>query len=172
MQGIRSYATEAPVKGGTSTPWIVGAAAVGSGYIGYNFLGTKANADAPAPSEDAKSAAPSGTKKAFTGGDQGFVDLKLKEVKDYNHNTKTFIFELPEADQVSGLGVASAIITKYKAEDQEKPTIRPYTPINAEGKTQRAQIGLHTDSLQMLKVISTCSSRSIPTVQCLRICTR
>ena len=109
-------------------------------------MGTKANADAPAPSEDTKSATPSATKKTFTGGDQGFVDLKLKEVKPYNHNTKTFIFELPEADQVSGLGVASAIITKYKAEDQEKPTIRPYTPINEEGRKDRTPYGLHTDN--------------------------
>ena len=28
----------------------------------------------------------------------------------------------------------AAIITKFKAPDQEKPTIRPYTPINDEGK--------------------------------------
>ena len=83
----------------------MGAAAVGAGYVGYSFLGNKANANAPAPSADAKSAAPE-TKKTFIGGEQGFVDLKLKEVQPYNHNTKKFIFELPEADHVSGLNVA------------------------------------------------------------------
>ena len=80
-------------------------AAVGAGYAGYSFLGNKANAAAPAPAADTKKTVTE-TKKTFTGGEQGFVDLKLKEVHDYNHNTKRFIFELPEPDQVSGLHVA------------------------------------------------------------------
>lgn len=49
---------------------------------------------------------PPGAKKAFTGGEQGFVPLTLKEVEDINHNTKKFIFALPEGDMVSGLAVA------------------------------------------------------------------
>lgn len=44
--------------------------------------------------------------KAFTGGEQGFVDLKLSSVENVNHNTKRFRFDLPEKDQVSGLDVA------------------------------------------------------------------
>jgi cytochrome-b5 reductase len=59
-------------------------------------VGTKAGertADAPAP-------------KAFIGGDQGFLDLKLSSVEVVNHNTKRFRFDLPEKDQVSGLDVA------------------------------------------------------------------
>ena len=103
-QSIRSYATEAPAKGGSSTPWIVGAAAIGAGAFGYSFLGTKASADAPAAEK--KDAAPAAPKKTFTGGEQGFVDLKLKDVQEYNHNTKKFVFELPEVDAVSGLNVA------------------------------------------------------------------
>ncbi|RMD42662.1 hypothetical protein DV735_g2476, partial [Chaetothyriales sp. CBS 134920] len=71
-------------------------------------------------------------KKTFTGGDQGFVDLTLKEVQDYNHNTKKFIFELPDPEAVSGVHVASAILTQWQAPDQDKPTIRPYTPISDE----------------------------------------
>jgi cytochrome-b5 reductase len=68
------------------------------------MMGTKANADAPAQEKkEAPAAAPT---KTFTGGDQGFVDLKLKEVQEYSPNTKKFIFELPEADAVSGLSVA------------------------------------------------------------------
>ncbi|ETN45342.1 uncharacterized protein HMPREF1541_09173 [Cyphellophora europaea CBS 101466] len=127
-QSIRSYATEAPKSGSSSTPYIVGAAAVVAGYGGYSFLGNKSAASADAPST--KKEAEKLDKRAFTGGDQGFIDLKLKEAKDYNHNTKRFVFELPEADQLSGMNVASAIITKFKAADQEKPTIRPYTPIS------------------------------------------
>lgn len=44
--------------------------------------------------------------KTFTGGEQGFVDLKLAEVTTYNHNTKRFKFELPDQDAISGLNVA------------------------------------------------------------------
>jgi cytochrome-b5 reductase len=72
-------------------------------------------------------------KKAFTGGDQGFIGLKLESVENVNHNTKKFRFALPEDDQVSGLTVASAILTKYKGPEMEKPAIRPYTPVNGEG---------------------------------------
>jgi cytochrome-b5 reductase len=73
-------------------------------------------------------------KKAFTGGDQGFVGLKLESVENVNHNTKKFRFALPEEDHVSGLNVASAILTKYKGPEMEKPAIRPYTPVNDEGR--------------------------------------
>ena len=74
-------------------------------------------------------------KPAFTGGDQGFVSLKLAEVENINHNTKKFRFELPEPDMVSGLPVASAILTKYKGPNDEKATLRPYTPVSDEGKS-------------------------------------
>jgi cytochrome-b5 reductase len=125
-QSVRSYASEAAPKSGSYTPWIVGAAAVGAGLGGYSFLGNKKVSAEAAPTTDKQPEKT--TKPAFTGGDQGFIDLKLKEAKDYNHNTKTFIFELPSPDHISGMNTASAVITKYKAEDQEKPTIRPYTP--------------------------------------------
>ena len=44
--------------------------------------------------------------KAFIGGDQGFLDLKLSNIENVNHNTKRFRFDLPEKEQVSGLDVA------------------------------------------------------------------
>lgn len=72
-------------------------------------------------------------KSAFTGGDQGFISLKLESIENINHNTKKFRFALPEEDQVSGLKVASALLTKYKGPEMEKPAIRPYTPVNDEG---------------------------------------
>lgn len=73
-----------------------------------------------------------GVKKALTGGDQGFVSLKLEDVEIVNHNTKKFRFKLPENDMVSGLAVASAILTKFKPEG-EKAVLRPYTPVSDEG---------------------------------------
>lgn len=71
---------------------------------------------------------------AFTGGDQGWVGLKLESVENVNHNTKKFRFALPEEDQVSGLHVASALLTKFKGPQMEKPAIRPYTPTSDECK--------------------------------------
>lgn len=108
------YATESPAKGGSSaTPWIVGAAAIGAGYAGYTYLGNKsASASTPASKDQKKDegqkapTAPKDAPKAFTGGDQGFLDLKLSAVEPYNHNTKKFRFDLPEKDQVSGLHIA------------------------------------------------------------------
>lgn len=122
-QTFRGYSSATAPKSATATPWIVGAAAVVSTGVGYTFLGNQRSVYAEAQGEP---------KKAFTGGDQGFITLKLKEVQSYNHDTKKLIFELPEEDMVSGLPVTSAVITKFKAADAEKPTIRPYTPVNDE----------------------------------------
>lgn len=83
------------------------------------------------PSSPTPSAsAPQGS--AFTGGDQGFIDLKLDSVEQINHNTKKFRFALPNSDDVSGLQIASALLTKYKGAEMEKPVIRPYTPTSDE----------------------------------------
>ena len=74
-------------------------------------------------------------KSTFTGGDQGFISLKLESVENINHNTKRFRFALPEDDAVSGLHIASALLTKYKGPEMEKPVIRPYTPVSDEGRS-------------------------------------
>lgn len=74
--------------------------------------------------------------KVFTGGDQGFIGLKLKNVEEINHNTKKFIFSFDDPNAVSGLNVASALITKHKTDEMEKPVIRPYTPTSDEGKNK------------------------------------
>ena len=80
--------------------------------------------------KDKVSSAPS--KKIFTGGDQGFVSLKLDSVENINHNTKKLRFSLGDDEAVSGLNVASALVTKYKGPEMEKPVIRPYTPTSDE----------------------------------------
>lgn len=131
MQHVRRYATESGAQGGSNTLlYVAGAAGVaGAGY--WYFSGTPAVQKAEAEVKQAVGAEP---KKAFTGLDQGFVSLKLAEVELVNHNTKRFRFELPEADQVSGLNIASAILTKYKAPGAEKPVLRPYTPTSDEGE--------------------------------------
>ena len=107
---------------------------------GYYFLSQGDNVDkvkAAAKDAEAKAkgvAGGSSAKSAFTGGDQGWVGLRLESVENYNHNTKKFRFKLPEEDQVSGLAVASALLTKYKGAQMEKPVIRPYTPTSDESE--------------------------------------
>ncbi|KAI0881525.1 ferredoxin reductase-like protein [Annulohypoxylon maeteangense] len=124
----RSYATEPP-KGGSSNTLLYGLGAVGVAGAGYYFLAGSPKVDSAAAK--AKEAVSGPAKKAFTGGDQGFISLLLKDVEIINHNTKKFIFKLPEDDQVSGMPVTSALLTKYQAEGQ-KPVVRPYTPTSDE----------------------------------------
>lgn len=92
----------------------------------------------PPPSKEGENvpASTGGAPKfAFTGGEQGFLSLKLEKSEVVNHNTKKVTFALPEPDMESGLPVASAVITKYKGPEMEKPVIRPYTPISDVGKS-------------------------------------
>ncbi|KAK7403775.1 NADH-cytochrome b5 reductase [Neonectria punicea] len=123
---IRRYATEAGAGGGSNALlYVAGAAGLaGAGY--WYFSGS------PAAVAEVKKAVVAEPKKAFLGGEQGWLSLKLSEVEVVNHNTKRLRFELPESDQVSGLPVTSAILTKFKAEGAEKPTLRPYTPTSDE----------------------------------------
>jgi cytochrome-b5 reductase len=62
---------------------------------------------APLSEEANKVAAKVGgaSKKAFTGGDQGFISLLLDKSEVVNHNTKKLTFKLPEPDMESGLPV-------------------------------------------------------------------
>lgn len=133
-QQARHYATEPP-KGGNSTPLLIAGAVGAAGLIGWQFLGGSSDAaaqlsKAEAKVKDAASNIPGvEAKKAFNG---DWVSLKLDEVEIVNHNTKRFRFALPEEDQVSGLSVASAILTKYKGPEMEKAVLRPYTPVSDE----------------------------------------
>lgn len=113
---------EAPKSGTNAVAYILGAAGIG-GAAYYYYGGTPAGQNVAAAT----------AKKALTGGDQGFIPLKLEHIDEVNHNTKKFRFKLPEDDMVSGVVIASAILTKFKPEDKEKAIIRPYTPINDEG---------------------------------------
>ncbi|KAF1985654.1 NADH-cytochrome b5 reductase [Aulographum hederae CBS 113979] len=118
----RRYAsTEPPKSGGGSSGLLfigIGAAILGGGYY-YSSSGAKAPPKEPV--------------KTFTGGDQGFVSLRLDEIENYNHNTKKFRFAFPEGrEAVSGLQITSALLTKYKGPEMEKPVLRPYTPISDE----------------------------------------
>ncbi|GKT64765.1 nadh-cytochrome b5 reductase [Colletotrichum tofieldiae] len=131
----RRYATE-PAKGGSSNTALYAGAAAALAGGAYYFLSGSSSVPAAAQKAEAKvkEAVGAASKKALTGGDQGFVSLKLEDVEIVNHNTKKFRFKLPEDDMVSGLEVASAVLTKYKGPEDEKATLRPYTPTSDEGE--------------------------------------
>ncbi|KAJ4358135.1 NADH-cytochrome b5 reductase [Didymosphaeria variabile] len=132
-QQVRRYASaDAPKSGGNGLLYTgVALAAVSGGYF-YMRRNTPTGqaGDAPPSAEAEKIPASSGqpAKAAFTGGEQGFLSLKLDKSEIINHNTKKLTFLLPEEDMESGLHVASAVITKYKGPEMQKPVIRPYTP--------------------------------------------
>lgn len=91
-------------------PLILGAGSLVVGVttaVGYTlYTDSRAPvASAEAATDKVKSASTE-PPKTFTGGDQGFIDLKLSEVSDINHNVKRLRFELPDKDAVSGLTVA------------------------------------------------------------------
>jgi cytochrome-b5 reductase len=119
----------------------VAALAAGAGYYFYNqgnnadkVKNAASDAEAAAKGLVGKNQPGSQGKPAFTGGDQGWISLKLDSVENINHNTKKLRFALPESDDVSGLKIASALLTKYKGPEMQKPAIRPYTPISDESK--------------------------------------
>ena len=100
----------------------MGVAALGGGYYYYANVKGQAppipNVPVPAGQQKGQQSGPapasSEDAKAFTGGEQGFIPLKLEKSEDVNSNTKKFIFALPEAEQTSGLPIACRMITYYE----------------------------------------------------------
>ncbi|KAI1174034.1 oxidoreductase NAD-binding domain-containing protein [Nemania sp. FL0916] len=130
LLSTRSYATEPP-KAGSNTLAIAAAGALGIGGVGYFYLNSAEPKKIEQKAKEELHKIAGGPKSAFTGGDQGFVSLLLKDVEVINHNTKKFVFALPEDDMVSGLHIASALLTKFVPEG-EKAVLRPYTPTSDE----------------------------------------
>ncbi|KAJ2766514.1 hypothetical protein IWQ56_003696 [Coemansia nantahalensis] len=58
-----------------------------------------------------------------------FTPFTLREKVAINHDTSLFRFAL-EPNQELGLDVTSCIVVKAKLGSDEKPTIRPYTPVS------------------------------------------
>ncbi|KAI9730675.1 MAG: NADH-cytochrome b5 reductase [Cirrosporium novae-zelandiae] len=124
---VRRYATESSSSGSSNTILYatLGALACGGGYYYYSKSGKSATPGNVVPSSTPPSA-------CLTGGDQGWVGLKLASVENINHNTKKFRFEFPDKDNVSGMHITSALLTKFKGPEMQKPVIRPYTPVSDE----------------------------------------
>ncbi|EMC98956.1 hypothetical protein BAUCODRAFT_31232 [Baudoinia panamericana UAMH 10762] len=152
---VRRYATEPPKSGGNNTllysALAVAAVGGGGGYYYYTQQPTGASPRKEQHGEGHESGAhgqpaskteerniPATTGgeikgvKCFQGGEQGFVSLVLDHIENVNHNTKKLRFKLDDDDSTSGLNVASALLTKYKGPEMEKPVVRPYTPTSDE----------------------------------------
>merc|ERR1712177_103381 len=139
---VRRYATEPPKSGGSGAGLYgaIGAAALGGGYWYMNqgshgsVNESAAHGQPASKSQEQTTPAKAGPNavKTFTGGDQGFIPLVLDSTEQVSHNTKKLRFKLSSEDAVAGLPVASALITKYKGPEMEKPVIRPYTPVSDE----------------------------------------
>lgn len=60
-----------------------------------------------------------------------YIAFTLREVIDYNHNTKIFRFNLPSSIHTTGMTIASCIRVMFKNEDGDEVS-RAYTPITLE----------------------------------------
>ncbi|KAG6853536.1 hypothetical protein C0991_003393 [Blastosporella zonata] len=122
IAGARRHASTAPAaaKKPSNLPYAFLGAGV-TGLAGYLYLDRIVK---PEPAQEKSPLDP-----------QNFVDFKLKKVIPYNHNTSTFVFELPN-NEASLLPVASCLVVKSSDPEalkdaKGKPIIRPYTPISA-----------------------------------------
>ncbi|EGP87886.1 unnamed protein product [Zymoseptoria tritici ST99CH_1A5] len=135
---VRRYASEAPKSGGGNPILyaVGGVAALGAGAFALSGQKKDPVAVAKELTEPKRENVPphmgGPPDKVFIGGDQGFISLTLDSTEKINHNTNKFRFKFENPDAVSGLTIASALVTKHKAEGDEKPTIRPYTPTSDE----------------------------------------
>ena len=94
LQGIRNYSAGAspPKKSLAPIYATVGAVGLGIGIYRYNYAGTGF-------------AEQKEREKAFKGGDQGFISLKLASSEDLSHDTKRLRFALPDKESVAGLPI-------------------------------------------------------------------
>ncbi|KAK0481484.1 cytochrome-b5 reductase [Armillaria novae-zelandiae] len=115
----RAYSTGAPAEKSSNSPYyFLGAGVVGLGT--YFYLN--------------QSQATMSTQEKSPLDPNNFVDFKLKKIIPYNHNTSTFVFELPN-NEASLLPVTSCLVVKSSdpaalVDAKGKPIIRPYTPVS------------------------------------------
>lgn len=94
-QSVRQSSSEAAPKSKSLTGLYlaIGLAGLGTGLYRYQ----SGSAAAEAPQE---------RPKVFTGGDQGWVGLKLSNIETLSHNTKRLRYEFEDKEAVSGLHIA------------------------------------------------------------------
>ena len=130
----RQFSTSTPGPTKTSSSnlplYFGGAGLVGLGA--YVYLGGSAAPFSTTSTAPAKKPKPA--KSALD--PERFLDLKLKAVEPYNHNTSRFVFELPDGGAALS-PVASLVVVRASEgadgaplDKKGNPAIRPYTPIS------------------------------------------
>ena len=156
---MRRYASESTQSSTTNYLLYggVGVAALGGGYYYFARKGKVPAPPVPGQGEKSEQGSSSEPKKIFVGGEQGFVSLALDKVENINHNTKRFRFKFEDEEAVSGMHVASALVTRFQGEGDEKPTVKPYTPTSDEGWSNKYRCQGYDVNLseQIRKVTST-----------------
>ncbi|KAK0199083.1 cytochrome-b5 reductase [Armillaria mellea] len=115
----RAYSTGAPAEKSSNSPYYF----LGTGVVG---LGTYFYLNQSKETMSTQEKSPLDP--------NNFVDFKLKKIIPYNHNTSTFVFELPN-NEASLLPVTSCLVVQSSdpaalVDAKGKPIIRPYTPIS------------------------------------------
>lgn len=135
---VRQYATEAgKPSGGSNLPLVLALGGVAGLGAWYSLGGFDDPKKASNKIQEKGKEAVDQAKGVVEGGalnkDQ-FVEFTLKEIKPYNHDSATLVFELPDGKK-PGMGVASAVVVKAVGDglkdDKGKDVIRPYTPITS-----------------------------------------
>ncbi|CAI7650747.1 unnamed protein product [Penicillium bialowiezense] len=96
-------------------------------YVGVGLAGLAAGVYRYSSSAVAE---PKDRPKVFDG--ESWVDLKVSNVEVLSANTKRIRFAYEDPEAVSGLPVASALLTRFKPTGAEKNVLRPYTPTSDE----------------------------------------
>ena len=104
----------------------------GAGLVGlatYVYLGGSAASFSTTPTK------PQPEKKSALDPER-FLDLKLKAIEPYNHNTSRFVFELPDGGAALSPVTSLVVVRASEGDDDAprdkkgNPVIRPYTPIS------------------------------------------
>ena len=120
-------------KSSSNLPLYLGGAGI-AGLATYVYLGGSAAPFSTTSTPAAPAAKPKPEKSALD--PERFLDLKLKAVEPYNHNTSRFVFELPDGG--AALSPVASLVVVRASEGAEgtpldkkgNPVIRPYTPIS------------------------------------------
>jgi len=131
----RQFSTSTPgptQKSSSNLPFFLGGAGI-VGLATYVYLGGSA-VPFSTTSATTPAAKPKPEKSALD--PERFLDLKLKAVEPYNHNTSRFIFELPDGGPALS-PVASLVVVRASEgadgvplDKKGNPVVRPYTPIS------------------------------------------
>lgn len=135
---VRHYSTGGPTKPSSSNlPFYLGGAGL-AGLGTYLYLGGSPSPFTTSTTAPSNSRKPKQEKSALD--PERFLDLKLKSVEPYNHNTSRFTFELPNGGAALSPITSLVVVRASEGSQQQQhappvdkkgnPAVRAYTPIS------------------------------------------